>query len=74
MYALFANGLIAEVSEDCKVGDKVRAFQTSYFDENERCYFTSEVVELLEWVYPTAIQTTITESPLFEGNENKALL
>jgi len=68
MYALFANGLVAEVSEDSKVGDKVRAFQTSYFDENEKCFFTSEILELTDWVYPTAIQTTRKESPLFEGN------
>ena len=69
MYALFANGLVAKVSEGCKVGDKVRAFQTSYFDEAKKCFFTSEVIELMSWVYPTATQTTKTESPLFEGNE-----
>ena len=70
MFALFENGLTAKVSKDCKVGDKVRAFQTSYFNENEKCFFTSKIVELIEWVYPTATQTTRTESPLFEGNEN----
>lgn len=70
MYALFANGLVAEVSDENKIGDEVRAFQTSYFDENEKCFFTSTIIELMDYVYPTAIQTTRTESPLFEGNEN----
>jgi len=73
MYALFANGLVAEVSENCKVGDKVRAFQTSYFNQNEKLFFTSTILELYDWVYPTAIQTTNTESPLFEGNEKYAI-
>jgi len=73
MYALFSNGLIAEVQEISKVGDKVRAFQTSYFNENEKCFFTSTIIDLMDWVYPTAIQTTNTESPLFEGNEKNAI-
>lgn len=72
MYALFSNGLIAKVPESTKAGQKIRAFKTSFFD-NKKCFFTSTVIELLDWVYPTATQTTTPDSPLFEGNEKNAI-
>ena len=72
LYAFFENGLYAEVPEGTLVGDRVRAFQVSYFDEDVKCYFTSKVLELTDWVYPAALETTNTSSPLFEGNEDNA--
>jgi hypothetical protein len=72
-YATFANGLTASVSDSIKVGDRVRTFQTSYFNQLKKCFFTSTVIEISDWVYPTAIQTTNEDSPLFEGNEHNAI-